>query len=164
MTIQTAGAIERDIQEREQALFPDEKFNHTNCRGCGPGPLGRGIVPSRFKHVFYNVELRSDRYGMDYEVRPECKAVDATVVSSELDEERGIHTPMLDIDIPARLIESSTPGHSHLYIDKEMTWRQYKRLLRALMKAGIIEENYYKESVRRKASHLRPPWIEKETT
>lgn len=69
---------------------------------------------------------------------------------------------MLDIDMSCRLIETSTPGHHHLYIDQPMTWRRYKRLLKALVKAGIIEKNYYKASLARKGTHLRPPWNEKE--
>ena len=162
MTLQTVGAIERDIQEREHELYPDEKLKHTNCRACGPGPLKRGLVPSAFPPVFYKVKLGYDDYG-SYSVRAECDAKDATIVSSELDDRRGVHTPALDIDIPARLVESSTPGHSHLYIDIPLTWRQYKRLLRAMMKAGIIEKEFYKASVARKATHLRPPWTEKET-
>ena len=156
----TPGLVDRDIQEREHLLFPDEKHQHLNCRVCGPGPLGRGEVPSKFLHVFYRVNLEHDGYGV-YEHRVECGAPRATIVSSELDLERGTHTPMLDIDVPARLVESSTPGHSHLYIDVQMPWRKYKRLLKALMKAGIIEEGYYKMSVKRKATHLRPPWVDK---
>jgi hypothetical protein len=73
----------------------------------------------------------------------------------------GTHTPLLDIDMPAALIPSSTEGHYHLYIDKEMTWREYKRFLKAMMKAGIIEKGYYKVSVKRKATQLRLPWIKK---
>lgn len=161
MTSKTVGQTERAIQEMEHELEPEQSFNHTNCRVCGPGPLKRGIVPSKYNHVFYRVKLMRDDYG-EYTTRPECAAHDATIVSSEIDDKRGYHTPMLDIDIPARLVESSTPGHSHLYIDHEMTWMKYRFLLWALMKVGIIERGYYKMSVKRKATHLRPPWTEKE--
>lgn len=161
----TIAQIERDIHEREHALYPDEKHNHLNCRVCGPGPLKRGQVPSAFNHIFYKTgkELRHDDYGGTFtvETRQECKAEDAQVVSSELDDARGWHAPALDIDVLAHLIESSTPGHGHLYIDVKMPWRKYRRLLRALWKAGIIEKNYYKVSVKRKGTHLRPPWSDK---
>lgn len=166
MTTYTYGKIDRDIQEREHFLYPDQIHSHVNCRTCGPGPLKRGVIPSKFHHIFYrtNHELCIDDYGSSFkvEVRAECKAEDAQVVSSELDEQRGMHTPMLDVDIPMRLVESSTPGHSHLYFDVVMPWRKYRRLLKALAKAGIIEQNYYKVSVKRKGTHLRPPWIDKE--
>lgn len=161
----TVGGIERDIQEREHALYPNDDHRHTNCRVCGPGPLKRGEIPSKFSHIFYRTDhvLRTDDYGSyRTEVRKECSAEICQVVSSELDDRRGIHTPILDIDVPARLIESSTPGHSHLYIDVPMPWRKYRRLLKALYKAGLIEKNYYKLSVKRKGTHLRPPWSDKE--
>lgn len=161
----TVALVERDIHEREHLLFPDETHRHLNCRACGPGPLGRGQIPSAYNHVFYKTdrELRVDDYGGRWhvEVRKECSAEAAQVVSSEIDDRRGFHTPMLDIDIPSRLVESSTPGHSHLYIDMEMSWRKYRFLLWALMKVGLIEKNYYKVSVKRKGTHLRPPWSDK---
>ena len=56
---------------------------------------------------------------------------------------------------------SSTPGHSHLYVDAPMPWRRYKRLLRACMKAGLIEKSWYKASVRSRTTYLRPPWRSK---
>lgn len=164
----TIGQVDRNIQEREHELYetpPDENgWQHTNCRVCGPGPLKRGLIPSQHNHVFYRTEQKvlADEYGVHrWEERVECPPKEAQVVSSELDESRGCHTVMLDIDIRSRLIESSTPGHHHLYIDKVMSWRKYKRLLRAMYKAGIIEKGYYQVSVKRKATHLRPPWVEK---
>lgn len=54
------------------------------------------------------------------------------------------HYPVLDIDLDCWLIPSKTAGHHHLVIDRPMTWRRYKKLLKALMKAGIIEREWYK--------------------
>jgi hypothetical protein len=82
------------------------------------------------------------------QVRP----VEATLVASLLRD--GRHAPALDIDLPCRL-ESSSPRHYHLYIDKPMSWRAYKKILRAFRHAGIIEDGYYRASVQRKATHLR---------
>lgn len=69
----------------------------------------------------------------------------------------GIHAPVLDIDFAAQLIESSTPGHYHLYLDKAMSWKKYKRVLRALAKAGVIEKGYAKASIRLGYSAVRKP-------
>lgn len=161
----TPTQVARDIQEREHELFPDRTdWKHLDCRVCGPGPLKRGFVPSIFPHIFYrlNKEWVSDGYSRwQMEKRQECLPQYAQVVSSELDERRGYHTVMIDVDLPARLIESSTEGHYHLYIDRPMRWWRYKRLLKALMRAGVIEEGFYKASLSRKATHLRPPWVEK---
>lgn len=72
------------------------------------------------------------------------------------------HAPILDLDFPCHVVESSTPGHSHLYIDKRMSWWKYRRLLKALWKAGLIEEGYYRASVQRGATHLRHPRMTKD--
>lgn len=70
--------------------------------------------------------------------------------------EDGTHRPALDIDTPIKLRESSTPGNYHLYFeDIELTWKQYKKLLKALAKAGIIEEGYARVSIKRKQTILR---------
>lgn len=87
-------------------------------------------------------------------------ADEAEVVSS-LDLETYKHRPVLDIDIPAALIPSSTPGHSHLYIDKPLTWDQYENLLWALVDCGIIESGYASASVARGYTSARLPWVKK---
>ena len=87
-------------------------------------------------------------------------ADDAEVVSS-LDLKTYLHRPVLDIDIPAALIPSSTPGHAHLYIDKPMTLTQYENLLWALVEAGIIEGGYANASSARGYTSVRLPWVKK---
>jgi hypothetical protein len=67
----------------------------------------------------------------------------------------GLHAPALDIDMPARLVPSRTPGHFHLFIDKPMKWWRYRILLRVLAWAGIIEKGYYRASRDRKMTMLR---------
>ncbi|MCU6480516.1 hypothetical protein [Arthrobacter sp. A2-55] len=75
--------------------------------------------------------------------------------------DRRLHRPMLDIDFPAALIPSSTPGHFHLYLDKPMPWEKYRDLLTALGKAGILEPGYVNVSRERKYTALRLPWVKK---
>lgn len=93
------------------------------------------------------------------EVRHPAPPFDSDVVSSELG--GGLHAPAIDIDLPIRAIRSSSEDHWHLYIEKAMTWRQYKRLLKALVMAGIVERGYYKASLARGGTHLRLPWVSK---
>jgi hypothetical protein len=74
----------------------------------------------------------------------------------------GKHAPALDIDIPCRIVKSSTEGHCHIYFDElEMSWEKYEKLLIALSDAGIIEEKYLKHSQNRKATMLRPEHVKK---
>lgn len=84
-------------------------------------------------------------------------ATDGVLVSSQL---RGsnLHAPVIDIDHKVRLQSSKTPGHFHLYIEKSMSWRKYRRLLRAMVRAGLVEPGYYGASVARKATMVRAPW------
>lgn len=118
-------------------------------------------IPSKLRHTFYKNVQWADEYGYAYWVRENCLIEDAEVISSEL-LGTDLHAPVLDIDIPAALVPSSTEGHFHLYIDQPMTWRKYKRLLKAMAAAGLLEKGYVKASIRRKHTALRVPWVKKE--
>jgi hypothetical protein len=111
-------------------------------------------------------ELEYDYDGSYMKNRLVCSdAADSDLVSSLLREDicgKNMHMPAIDIDLPIRVVPSSTLGHFHLYIDKPMSWRKYKRVLRALTAAGVVEKGYYKASVSRKATHLRLPWHKKQ--
>lgn len=73
------------------------------------------------------------------------------------------HSPVLDLDYAARLVESSTPGHFHLYLDGlTMTWEVYEELLAALAKAGVIQQGYARVSIARKGTFVRKPGVAKE--
>lgn len=122
-------------------------------------------VPSNYRHPLYRVTKWTDDYGRTGEDRvpagttntlePEADVVSSEVVGTDH------HTVMLDLDVPAVLVPSSTPGHSHLYVDVAMPWRQYRRFLKAAYRAGLIEEGYYQASISRKGTHLRLPWVTK---
>ena len=73
----------------------------------------------------------------------------------------GMHRPVLDIDFPAALIPSSTPGHFHLYLDKQMNFATYVILLDALAAAGVIEKGYASVSKARGYTSARLPWVKK---
>ncbi|QXO13727.1 hypothetical protein SEA_DUMPTRUCK_75 [Gordonia phage DumpTruck] len=74
---------------------------------------------------------------------------------------RQYHKPILDIDFEAALVPSTTEGHYHLFLDKEMEWRDYEKLLRVLAEVGILEPGYVKAAQRRKATWVRAPWTKK---
>lgn len=73
-----------------------------------------------------------------------------------------LHKPVLDIDMAVAVLPSSTEGHHHLFIDHEMTWSQYEKLLTVLADVGIIERGYLGACKARKHSAVRLPWIKKE--
>jgi hypothetical protein len=110
----------------------------------------------------YDTTLFTNDYGdtMEREFMVSTDLAESTLISSQV-LGSDMHKPCIDVDLPVRVYPSSTLGHFHLYIDKEMTWWNYRRLLRALVKAGIVERGFYKASLSRKATHLRLPWIRK---
>jgi len=84
----------------------------------------------------------------------------ANIVSSLLPS--GKHAPVLDLDIPHSLIPSSTPGHSHLYLDVEMSWWKYRLLLWVLRLTNIIEPGYYQMATFRRQTMVRRPGVLKQ--
>ncbi len=99
--------------------------------------------------------------GVDKEVREPSVRCQANLLSSLCED--GLHRPVLDFDIPARLIPSSTPGHTHLYIDLPVgcSWESYERLLLAMRDCGILQPGYVNASTRRECTHVRPEWVKK---
>lgn len=76
----------------------------------------------------------------------------------------GLHLPVIDVDLPCDFVPSSTPGHGHLYIDKALTWDQYRILLHVLMVLGIVEPGYVAVSEKRGATFVRKPGEVKPST
>lgn len=71
------------------------------------------------------------------------------------------HRPILDLDMDAHLVPSSSADHHHLYLDKVLTWSDYVKLLDVLAEVGIIEPGYRDASVAREFTAVRLPWITK---
>ena len=71
------------------------------------------------------------------------------------------HTPMFDIDVPAALVPSSTPGHHHLYIDVSLDQERYAKLVNVLEECGIIQPGIKLGFEKRGGTTLRYPWIRK---
>lgn len=72
------------------------------------------------------------------------------------------HAVLLDLDVPAYLVPSTRPGHSHLYIDVHVEEERYFELLDLLAKCGVIENGYADASKKKGGTFLRLPWIKKE--
>ena len=117
----------------------------------------------------YRIGAVTDDYGREHDGRIPCESFEegCNLVSSELRHgEKGwhsrlLHAPAIDIDHHVRVMASSTPGHNHLYIDVEVSWRRYRKMLKAMVKAGIVEPGYYRASKQRRATFLRAPWVKK---
>ena len=87
--------------------------------------------------------------------QPEAPAETAELICS--DTVTGQHKPVIDLDLPVRLVPSGTPGHSHLYIDKGMDAGVFFNLLDAMADAGIVERGYANASRERGYAAVRHP-------
>jgi hypothetical protein len=108
--------------------------------------------------------IKSSSVSQDWEDRIEdSTAEEANLVTSIAWEDgaKTIHYPLLDLDFPAALLDSSTPNHYHLYIKKAMSWQTYQDLLKALYDAEIIQHGVYINAVKRGFSSLRMPHVKK---
>lgn len=96
------------------------------------------------------------------EIYPATRSIEqANIVTSDIG--HNFHYPVLDIDFEAFLVPSSTEGHYHLYLNKMVPWRKYKRVLKAMKEAGLIEDGFYRAAIKRGYTSTRLPWIKKET-
>lgn len=112
------------------------------------------------KHRYYKVEnlTASDVTPKQPDDRVEVTEREANLVSSQL-QNSDFHMPILDFDFECELIPSSTPGHFHFYINKEISWPEYMAVLTSLAAAGLLEVNYVQASIARRATFVRKPGI-----
>lgn len=114
-----------------------------------------------------NIDLKPGDVGYSNPVEFGVGLDKANVVTSLVQGDQGKsamlrkHKVLLDLDVPAYLVPSSTEGNSHLYIDVECSQRDYFDLLDALAKCGVIEHGYRSASQKRGATALRLPWVKK---
>jgi hypothetical protein len=99
-------------------------------------------------------------YGVDRE--PVLSLTKANVSSSLRTDQPGKHAVLLDLDVPALLLPSSTAGHSHLYVDIACSWEDYLFFLQAATKIGLIEPGYAAMAEMRGYTSLRLPWVRKD--
>lgn len=77
---------------------------------------------------------------------------------------RRMHMPVIDIDFPAQLVPSGTPGHFHLYLNKPCNWDEYIKILRAFAEAGLVQWQWVHTTEERGYSSVRHPDRPKEVT
>lgn len=110
------------------------------------------------RRYFVNHALDSSTYENPGDLDP-CEREDANLVSSLCED--GQHRPIIDLDIGATLVPSSTPGHGHLYIDVPMSFDTMIALIDALASAGVVERGWSRAVRNRGMTLVRPPWVKK---
>lgn len=71
------------------------------------------------------------------------------------------HALLLDLDVPAWLIPSTTEGHGHLYVQLAVLDEELWEFLEAAAKIGLVEEGYVSACKSRGMTSLRAPWVRK---
>ncbi|WGM21837.1 hypothetical protein QEH68_06595 [Paenarthrobacter sp. OM7] len=116
------------------------------------------LTDEELKHLASEGDYDADTEFVD---EPDDAEVVLSLTGQKIGDTVPLHRPVFDVDFPVSAIPSSTPGHFHLYLDKELTWLQYRRLLEALNFAGIIEGGYLQASVARGFTSVRMPSVKK---
>ena len=109
-----------------------------------------------FSEEGYETE-RTEQLVADWE---DCNAV-SSQCADLMNSPEQYHVPVLDLDMDCMLVQSTTPGHHHLIINKRMRWHDYEKLLTVLDEVGLLEPGYAASAKRRKASWIRTPWTKK---
>ena len=121
------------------------------------------LTIGRLTHLHPDMDANGEAYERDHLVKPQVVPVGAgaNVVSSLLT--NGRHAPAIDMDLPVLVVPSTTPGHSHVYIDHELSWDNYLRLLAVLVDVGLVQQGFYNSALRRGTTLLRLPHVAKAT-
>jgi hypothetical protein len=120
---------------------------------------GQALARAEFDSTSYD---GNDHEGVtDIEHANLITSIVDTGVPSRLGGRLAQHKVVIDVDLPVKVIESSTPGHFHLFIDHAMEWSTYVALLEALAAAGIVEPGYFAAAVGRGHTAVRLPWVRK---
>lgn len=119
----------------------------------------------RYAWVAFKASSSSSDEEQDSSVILDAPVQDANIVTSLMDipghRDLTLHRPVIDIDKPVQVVESTTGGHAHLYIDHMMPWEDYLELLAVMVKVGLVEEGYLNASKARGYTAVRLPWISK---
>lgn len=120
-------------------------------------------MTNRFEdHVTRNFEQNHDACYPNLAGYCSCPLVEvpedvADLVCSDDSANRKLHRPLIDFDLPVKLVPSGTPGNSHLYIDKAISFELYLGILKALAEADIVQWGFYDATQERGYGSLRHP-------
>jgi hypothetical protein len=111
-------------------------------------------------NVFYRAHLLGE-YGIGGfdKTLTEVHPLDANLIGSE--KANGKHILMLDLDQKSFHVASSTKGHSHVYIDADLSLSALKEIVDVLAKHGVVQQGIKAQLDASNCLTLRPPGITK---
>lgn len=154
----TVNTVDKKKKEKEED-DPSKKFTEVNIQNWKDALY----FPDR-KYAWSDV-VANNNAGLgndEYETNDSepAQLSSGNLITSECG--TGLHAPVIDFDIPIEVYPSSNLDHHHLYINKEIPWDKYKKLLEAFADADLVEPGYVKASIERGYSALRPAGIVKQ--
>lgn len=109
-------------------------------------------------NVFYRAALQAT-YSESPRILTEVHPLDANLISSE--KANGKHMLMLDLDQSNVSFASSTSGHSHIYINADLSLEALKEIVGVLAKHGILQPGIQMQLEQGNCLTLRPPGVQK---
>jgi hypothetical protein len=64
------------------------------------------------------------------------------------------HLPVLDIGFSAALLETGGQGRYSLSLNHAIAWRAYKRVMRSMVKAGLLDLTFYREALKNRQTFM----------
>jgi hypothetical protein len=112
-------------------------------------------------NAFFRAKLSNDSNGPGFsnKAHVEVHPLDANLIASQ--KANGKHTLFLDLDDEHFVSPSSTPGHSHLYINTDLDLEALKEIIDVLAKHGIVQQGIKNQLDSYGFLTLRPPGVQK---
>lgn len=117
-----------------------------------PEPLPREITPDMLDEAY---DSDCDDGGLEYRALLQERDRRGFAMN---DRE---HMPLFDFDFPVAVRPSSTPGKYHVYLNKAISWVEYRNILNAFADAGLLEEGWVDSARRQGQAFLRCPGVDK---
>lgn len=147
--------------KEERVGFPKHKLKRIDPNKVEPEPVfPPPTTTDEFGRGYYKVEQMTVDYQTENGIKPSNNE-EANLIGSKRVSTPDFHLPVIDIDHPCRWVESSTPGHGHLYIDTVMTKANYSKLLQCLRDVGLVESGFATAFNKQGQTFVRPPWVHK---
>lgn len=99
---------------------------------------------------------KADKHEYRFVPNVEANLVSSAPIEPESDDQQ---LPIFDFDFPVAVCPSSNRNHSHLYINKRISWEAYVRILDAFLAAGLLDKFWVEQTKTRGYALLRLPNI-----
>lgn len=149
----------------EQLFDASQEIFHAPLLNVDGGALIQAVPGNRSKVIL----CADPHYPGTYTPRNLLKdvlhnyGIEAEILEYQDGDSTKVHTVTLRSDEPQvfQVAESSTEGHSHVFIQRLFSDEHHRMLLRALREVGAINPLWHRLAVTERMGILRTPWVDK---